>query len=277
MRKFFKWFFIVTSIVIVTTMVNSAMRESKKLTEPHIGVVDLEGVIYDVDFVASALDHFANEPMVKGVLVRVNSPGGVVAPSHELYSMLRTYDKPLWAYHDGLAASGALMATLGADRIGTQSTTITGSIGVMIKAMNARELYEKIGIEEVTIKSGRFKDLLSSADDEESEERAILEELIGDSHEVFVQAILDSRPIDPQVLEGIADGRVFSGMRAVKYGLADEVSSGHEYRAKFARSQNVPESNILVYERSRGELLRQLLSQVRIALDGSAALMYIMD
>ncbi|ADU65932.1 signal peptide peptidase SppA, 36K type [Desulfurispirillum indicum S5] len=277
MKKFIKWFLILLVIIFVTSAVISSMDRQKKLKEPHIGLVTLEGILYDIDFVSGALDDFARNPMITGVLVRVNSPGGVVTPSQELYSLIRHYPKPVWAFHDGLAASGALFATIGADRIGTQSTTITGSIGVIIRSINARELYEKIGIEEITVKTGPFKNILSTNQPLGDDERRILEELIGDSYDEFVNAIASSRDMDKQLLIDIADGRIFSGLRAVEYGLADEISSYHEFRNKFAQELQVHPDNYFVYQRSRGERLRELLSTVQATFDTSVSMMYLLD
>lgn len=271
--KLFRSLFFIAFIAICTIVVMKVTEQNQMITEPSLALVELTGVIYESETIVEMLRDVERDPMVKGLMIRVNSPGGMVAPSQEMYAALRNASKPVWAYYDGLAASGALYSTLAAARIGTQGGTITGSIGVILSSVNASELFRKIGLERITVKSGRFKDLLGSENGLSEEGRLILDALVDDTHQEFIQAISDSRNIPLENVKTFADGRVFTGRHALELGLVDEVTSFAEFRQKMADEFGVSVENYLEREKSDWDWLGDLLSGAK----AGTQLMYLFE
>ncbi len=188
-----------------------------------IGVVEIKGLISEADQVLKNLRYFARDSSVKAVVVRIDSPGGAVGASQEIYRELKrlAQKKPVVASMGSVAASGGLYVALGAQKILASPGTITGSIGVMIQIPNLSRLLEKVGVEATIIKSGPYKDTGSLFRPLTEEERKLLYQTIRDVYEQFVNAISESRGIPPEKIRKFADGRVFTGKQAKEWGLID--------------------------------------------------------
>lgn len=215
----------------------------------HILLVELSGPIFmsagdqqslfesDTNAVMArkALDHALEDDRVKGVLLRINSPGGTVGMSQELNAAVERVreKKPVVASLGDVAASGGYYTACAADKVVVNPGTLTASIGVIIQTLNMQELFEdKLGIQAVTIKSGQFKDLLNPYEPPSKAELQLVQNLIDESYQHFLDAVIKGRT---RYLEGeekekriasikaVADGRVVHGVQAVEVGLADEV------------------------------------------------------
>lgn len=183
-----------------------------------------------VDSVRRRLRKALKDRHVKGILLRIDSPGGTVATSQELYSLLRELkDKniPLVASMADVAASGAYYVACTCDKIVCQPGTITGSIGVIMNSFNITALERKLGIEPLVIKSGKYKDIGSPSRQMTAEEKEILENLILDSYDQFVEIVASGRKMEKDRVRKLADGRIYSGRQALKLGLVDELG-GYE-------------------------------------------------
>lgn len=186
--------------------------------------------------VRKALDKAAKNESIKGILLRINSPGGTVGMSQELNEAVQraSKKKPVVVSMGDLAASGGYYTACAADRIITNPGTLTASIGVIISTVEFSELMNnKLGVHAVTIKSGKFKDLLSPYRKPRPEEVALIQTVIDDSYQDFLATVVKGRtrfisnPAEKTALiakiKAVADGRVVTGRQAVTAGLADEI------------------------------------------------------
>jgi len=165
------------------------------------------------------------DPNVKAVLLYINSPGGSVVASDEIYQQLKKMDKPVLAYLGDIAASGAYYVACGADKIMAHPASLTGSIGVIVEMPNVEKLMQKLGIEMTVIKSGPFKDEGSFYRGMTEEEKAYWQGLVNQVHEMFVDVVAKERGLPKEKVAAIADGRVYLGKDALEMGLVDELGS----------------------------------------------------
>ena len=192
-----------------------------------IGVVEIYGVISDSKQVIEQLHDFRDNDSIKALVLRVDSPGGGVGPSQEIYDEVLALDelKPVVVSMGSVAASGGYYVAAAAREIVANPGTITGSIGVIMEFANFQELLEKIGLSSVVVKSGAYKDIGSPTRDMSAAEREILQDLIDDVHNQFVSSVAEGRELDEQAVRSIADGRIFSGRRAMELGLVDSMGN----------------------------------------------------
>lgn len=201
-------------------------------------VVKLSGMLVDSDkeqFLSSmntvssakkALHKAIKNEHIKGILLRIDSPGGTVASSQEIYDLVlavRKMGKPVVASMSDLAASGGYYVACACDRIVAEPGTITGSIGVIMNLFNLQGIEQKLGIQPEVIKSGLFKDIGSPNRPITTAEKQILDALIQDAYDQFVDAVATGRKMDRAAVLKIADGRIYSGRQAKKLGLIDEL------------------------------------------------------
>lgn len=191
----------------------------------RVAVVPLEGVIADEAGFTSALDGFRDDPSVRAFVIEIESSGGTVGASQSIYEAIRTLrdddDRPVLAWMGDVGASGGYYAAVGADSVYALPGTMTGSIGVIMEFPNAEELFRKVGLGWEVVTSGEHKDLGGFARALAPEDRAILEELVRDVHEQFVEVVSDNRGLDLATVRGLADGRVYTGRQANELGLVD--------------------------------------------------------
>ena len=190
-------------------------------------VVKIEGVITDSGPVIEKLDKIKNNDDVKAVVLRIDSPGGSVAPSQEIYEELIKLreKKTIVASFGSVAASGGYYIASAAHKIIANPGSITGSIGVIIEFANIEELIGKIGLKSVVIKSGKYKDILSPTRELESAELGLIQGVIDSIHSQFIDAVALGRDIEREKIAAIADGRIFSGEQAKEQGLVDELGN----------------------------------------------------
>ncbi len=188
-----------------------------------VAVVKVDGIITDSSEINRQLRDLEDRNDVKAVVVRINSPGGAVGPSQEIYSEIKRLrkTKKVVASMGAIAASGGYYASVAAEKIVSNPGTITGSIGVIIEFINAEDLLSKIGLKGYVVKSGKFKDTGSPLRKMEKEEMELLQGVINDVNGQFIKAVAEGRGMKVEDVAKIADGRIFSGEQAKEKGLVD--------------------------------------------------------
>ncbi len=202
-------------------------RDKGFVSGPGIGLVEVKGMIVDSSEPIRQLRHFAKKDSVKAVVLRIDSPGGVVGPSQEIYEEVRklAVKKKVVVSMGSLAASGGYYIAAPASVIYANPGTITASIGVLIKFSNLEGLFGKLGISSTTIKTGSFKDAGAPDRPLSPEDRAMFQSLIDSTHEQFVKAVAEGRKLPVDEVRRIADGRVLSGEQAKALKLVDKLGN----------------------------------------------------
>jgi protease-4 len=262
-------------VFLVTVWVLMAVLEDGALPGgPRVAVVEIEGIIIDGDQVVRDLREHLENPAVKAVVVRVNSPGGVVAPTQEIFSAiqrLRKGGKPVVASFGAVAASGGYYVGAAADRIYASPGTLTGSIGVVMQMANIEGLLKKVGVEYVVVKAGAYKDVGNFARTMTPEERRILQALLDDVHGQFIAAVAEGRALDAATVRGIADGRIYSGQQAHALKLVDALGGFEDAVEGAAKLAGIPGKPKLILPRKRFSFSDLLKSE--LGLGGPAALL----
>ena len=207
------------------------MESKKTVKETTLLLLNIKGVItseLSERFAENVRKH-VGEDKVKGVLIRVDSPGGSVAASQEINSAIsdvrKRYKKPVYVSGGDLVASGGVLSIMNADKIFVNAGTLFGSIGVIAQFQNLSELAKWAKMEFYNITAGEFKDSGDPFRKMTFRERELFENLLETAHDQFKQAIIEGRKLDPKAVEFFSDGRVFSGFDAVEFGLADGVGT----------------------------------------------------
>jgi protease-4 len=201
------------------------------VSRESVAVLEVEGPIFDVRDQLKQLKDYADNSSVKAIVVRVNSPGGSVAPSQELFEELkrvRDKGKKVVVSMGSVAASGGYYVACAANEIYANPGTITGSIGVIAEFPIIEGLMDKIGIKFETIKTGKFKDSGSAFRPMTEEEQALIHDMLMDVYEQFVEAVAEGRRMPIDEVKRYADGRVFSGRQALEYGFVDALGTEND-------------------------------------------------
>lgn len=231
--KKLKIFLIIIGILFFISFLATLMESG--LGGGKLGLVNVKGVIIDSKNIVEEIKQYRKNPAVKAIVVRVESPGGAVVPSQEIYEEIKrtTQVKPVVVSMGTVAASGGYYISSPATKIVANPGTLTGSIGVLIEIPNIKGLLDKVGIKSEVIKSGRYKDITSPFKQLQSDEREVLQKLIDDVHTQFINAVSEGRKIPIENIKRIADGRVFTGLKAKELGLVDEIGD-LDYAIKLA-------------------------------------------
>jgi protease-4 len=206
-------------------------RASQENEAPHLVLLKIEGPIFDSEPWLTLIDRISEDETCRGVLVRIESPGGAVASSQELYGALkrlREQDIPVIVSLGNVAASGGYYAALAGEKIFSNPGTLTGSIGVIFQFPEVGELLDKAGISLQTVKSGALKDVGNPARKATESELVYLQHVIDDTYAQFVEDVAESRGLAVDSLRPIADGRVFTGRQALAAGLVDTLGGLNE-------------------------------------------------
>jgi len=233
-----------------------------------VAVVEVEGVIglaaersLDTEGIVRTLGEYRDDPAVRAVVLRINSPGGVVAPTQEIFTAvrrLRDAKKPVVASLGSVAASGGYYVAVAADRIYASPGTLTGSIGVVMQLANLEGLLKKVGVEYIVVKAGAYKDVGSFARSMTPEERRILQALLDDVYDQFILAVADGRGLEPKDVRAFAEGRIYSGRQAQRLKMVDDLGGLEDAIEAAAKMAGLPPKPKVVYPRRRFSL-RDLL------------------
>lgn len=197
--------------------------------EDRIALLRVEGVILDSQATVSDLKRFGENPLIKAIVLRIDSPGGGVVPSQEIYDAVQRvrnkHNKAVIASMGTVAASGGYYIAAATDRIMANPGTLTGSIGVIMETANVEGLLSKLGVEGIVVKSGKFKDVGSPLRKMTDEERALLQSVMDDVHKQFIDAVATGRALEVSAVQALADGRIFTGRQAKEAKLVDELGN----------------------------------------------------
>ena len=219
---------IIAGSSVILSLLNLISKDQSEIGfGQKVGIIEINGVIADSKKILEQIKAFRNNSSVKSIVLRINSPGGAVGPSQEIYREIRKTieEKKIIASLGTIAASGGYYIAAAADGIVANPGTITGSIGVILGYTNFEELFEKIGLNPVVIKSGEYKDIASPVRKMTESERALLQEFSDNVHVQFIGHVASARKLSFDQVEEIADGRIFSGEKAKKLELIDRLGN----------------------------------------------------
>ena len=214
------------ALLVLVTFCFALLPDNWKSPSGEIAIVNIHGMLMDSRDIVQQLSDYRHNPQIRGVILRIDSPGGAVAPAQEIYSeilKLRANHKTVYASMGAVAASGGYYIACAADYVLANPGTLTGSISAVMALNNIEELTKKVGVKPNIIKSGKFKDLGSPLRAMTPEEHILLQSVVNDVHEQFVQAIAKGRGMPISAINRIADGRIMTGQQALKLNLIDEV------------------------------------------------------
>ena len=259
----------------MTMLSLSGGTDTGRIWEDAVAVVRVEGVIVSgkeadwslsttdnaySDSIVERLERADQDPSVKAIVLRVNSPGGGVVATDEIYSALTEIEKPLVVSMGEMAASGGYYVSCAAEEILANPATLTGSIGVISTVPNFEELLDKVGIEMLVIKSGTMKDELSPYRQPTEEEIAHWQGIIDEAYEQFLGVVVEGRDLHPDEARELADGRVYTGRQALELGLVDQLGNlpeAVELAAELGGIEGKP--RVIEYQRTPS-LMEMLLS-----------------
>ncbi|MCB9489117.1 MAG: signal peptide peptidase SppA [Deltaproteobacteria bacterium] len=274
-RRPILWGFLIGSTVfaiffVLAVLALSAIPESSgssMLPGDKIAVVKIQDMILDTEDTLENITDYGNDDSIRAIIVRIDSPGGAVGPSQEIYRELWRIrgenDKVIVASLGGTAASGGYYIASAAHRIVANPGTLTGSIGAIMQFMNVQELLEKIGVDPEVVKSGRFKDIGSYDRKMTDDERALLQGVIDDVLSQFVGAVAQGRGMSEDAVRAIADGRIFTGRQAMEAGLVDSLGNFNDAVEVAADLANIQGKPRLVHPReARPDFLDLFLDEL---------------
>jgi protease-4 len=221
---------------------SSLLGENRELTVGSgVGLIEVKGLIMDPQETVKHLVDFGKSENVKAVVLRIDSPGGVVGPSQEIWSAVKRLKekKQVIVSMGSVAASGGYYIAAPANLIYANPGTITGSIGVLMKFSNIEGLMDKVGMKSFTLKTGKFKDSGSPFRNMSPEERAVLQSVIDSTHSQFVRAVAEGRKMPEQKVRELADGRIFSGEQALQLKLIDRLGTMQDAIAEAGRLSGI--------------------------------------
>jgi len=229
-RKALKVGFVLFALLALGIFIASylGVHVASPLAHDEVALVRVEGAILDVRDTVDLVRSYQKNSRVRALVLRVDSPGGGVVASQELYDALvafKTSGKPVVTSMGTVAASGGYYISAPSDLIMANPGTLTGSIGVIMSLANVQKLLDKLGVSAVTLKAGAHKDMGSPFRELTDEERALLQGVMDDIHDQFIQAVADGRGKGADEIRALADGRIFTGRQAVKAGLVDELGN----------------------------------------------------
>lgn len=252
---------------VMTNLFEDALFEEDIIEEGDVNsqivVMDVEGVIEDTGeeesyFTTGAYNHrsfmerlnaIKDNDKVKGIILRVNSPGGGVVESAEIHNKLmqikKETKKPIYVSMGAQAASGGYYISTPADKIFASPETLTGSLGVIMQSYNFEGLAEKYGVDMVTIKSGKFKDLMNPFREVTDDEKEILQSMVTNSYDQFVKVIAEGRNMSEEEVRKIADGRVYDGRQAKENHLIDEFGYLEDVITNMKENENLKEAQVV--------------------------------
>lgn len=283
-KEYFLWllktvtFFVILSIsfvMVIAILINIANSPEVLSTVQDKGktvaVLEVSGPIMDTKDVVSDLYKYVFDDSVVGVVLRVDSPGGAVGPSQELYQAVRKLKeyKPIVASMGTVAASGGLYVALGASKVFANPGTVTGSIGVIMQFPNFQKVADKLGVDMITIKSGQLKDVGNPFREMSQEDRKFLQDTIDGAQSQFVNAVVEGRSLAEEEVRRFADGRIVTGIKALELGLVDEMGGLQDAARAVFTILGTPlkddEAPKLIYPGDKLGRFRELLAYVGLA------------
>ena len=212
-------------VILALFISHQPSRGARFALGDKVGVIEITGVISSAEEILEDLRDFREDSSIKAIVLRIDSPGGSVAPSQEIHDAVKKTAelKPLVVSMGSVAASGGYYIAVAGQQIVANPGTMTGSIGVIMEFSNYEELLKKIGWQNVVVKSGRFKDIGSPNRPMSDADRQLLQTMIDDVQSQFVSAVAEGRHLSPEKVREVADGRIMTGRQALAAGLVDKL------------------------------------------------------
>lgn len=234
--------------------------KDKDFGKPQIGILQIKGIILDSEEYLMAIKKMAKDRSIKAMVVRIDSPGGSVGASQEIFEELKKTreKKPVIVSMGSVAASGGLYVALGGTKIFASPGTITGSIGVVLEIPNIEKLLKKIGVETETIKSGAYKDTGSIYRPLTPQEKEYLTEKVKLIHDQFIKAVSEERKISLEKVKEFADGRIFTGEEALSLGLVDGLGNFWDAVEEAKKMAKIPEAKLVFIPKKKSFLFKLL-------------------
>jgi protease-4 len=258
-KKAFLIIFILVFIIFVASFLIGIVGQG---FGEKIGVVEIEGVIADGKDAMEDIVRFKEDDGIRGVIVRINSPGGSVGPSQEIYQELKKLaaKKKVYISASSVCASGGYYIASAGEKIYANPSTITGSIGVIMEQVVAEELLKKIGIQPNTLKAGKFKDVGSPFRKMKDDERAYFQQILDSIHEQFIKDVAEGRKMPFEQVKKLSDGRVYTGTQAKEFGLVDGIGTFYDTVDDMKKDLGIKGKPVLVYGKRPFSLLKWLVS-----------------
>lgn len=267
---FFMVVLFMVSVMIAKTLMKGA--DTPLSAKTGIGLVEVKGMILDSKETIRQLRHFQKQDGVKAVVLRVDSPGGIVAPSQEIFEEVKKFAarKKIIVSMGSLAASGGYYISAPATMIYANPGTITASIGVILKLSNIEALMDKIGIKSHTLKTGKYKDSGSPLREFSPEDRAMLQSVIDNTHEQFIRAVAEGRKLPVEEVRKIADGRILSGEQARGFKLVDRLGTLQDAIEEAGKQAGIKgEPEVILPPRKKVNYLDMLADGAEGTFDGT--------
>lgn len=267
MKKFLKFLakalilLVIIAVIARIIMVMSGEGEDVVMKD-SIAVLRLEGIIVDTRALDNKLKKMDENDKIKGIILEINSPGGVVAPTQMIYRRIMKMKKPVYAVMETVAASGGYYIAVAADKVYALDSTTTGSIGVIMQYSNVKELFDKIGVKSVVFKSGKMKDVPSTTRELTDSEREYLQGSIDEFFDQFLRDVLKRRNISEDELRTLADGRVFSGRKAAELKLVDRIGTREEAVIDMKDEIGIQDLDVKEFYDREESFIRQILSMM---------------
>ena len=226
MRSFLRFSAGLLAVMVLLAVGSTLLPDRWKSPSGEIALVRIQGMLMDSQNIVRQLSNYRHNPNVRGIVLRIDSPGGAVAPAQEIYNeimKLKADHKTVYASMGTVAASGGYYIACAANYVLANPGTLTGSIAAVMAFNNIEGLTDKIGVKPIIIKSGKYKDVGSPLRGMKPEERKLLQSVVDDVHQQFVQAVAKGRGLPVSEVNEIADGRIMTGQQALTLKLVDEM------------------------------------------------------
>jgi protease-4 len=257
-----KFFLVIMLLVVFAFVASLLVGILGKGFGDKIGVVEIEGVIADGKDAMEDIVRFKEDDGIKGVIVRINSPGGSVGPSQEIFQELKklAVKKKVYISAGSVCASGGYYIASAGEKIYANPSTITGSVGVIMEQVVVEELLKKIGVQPNTIKAGKFKDVGSPFRKMQDDERAYFQQIIDSIHSQFIEDVAAGRKMPVETVRKLSDGRIYTGTQAKELGLIDGIGTFYDTVDGLKTALNIKGKPVLVYGKRPFSLLKWLIS-----------------
>ena len=254
---------VIVGIILIVFLL-SIIRAFVGKPGERIGVVEIEGVIAESRQTMEDVVRYKEDPSIKGVVLRINSPGGSVGPTQEIFRELIKLKekKKVFVSMGSLCASGGYYLAAAGEKIYASPSTITGSIGVIMQSVILEDLLKKIGVKSNTIKAGDLKDAGTPFREMTSDERAYLDGVVKNIHEQFIKDIAAGRSMDIEKARKLADGRIYTGLQAKELGLIDNIGNFYDTVDDMKKALNIKGKPELIYTEKPFSLSKWIFSSI---------------
>ncbi|OPY67126.1 MAG: putative signal peptide peptidase SppA [Syntrophorhabdus sp. PtaU1.Bin050] len=259
-----KAFLVIVILIMLTFGVSMLTGIFGKGMGGRIGIVEIEGVITDGRDAMEDIVRFKEDDSIRGVIVRINSPGGSVGPSQEIFQELKKLSakKKVYVSASAVCASGGYYIASAGEKIYVNPSTITGSIGVIMEQMVVEDLLKKVGLQPNTMKAGKFKDVGSPFRKMQEEERVYFQQILDGIHDQFIQDVALGRKMPVDKVRQLSDGRIYTGTQAKELGLVDGIGTFYDAVDDMKKALNIKGKPVLVHGKRPFSFLKWLISSL---------------